>query len=81
MAKQKYVIPVTYEMTGVITIEAESPDEAIDIALENVDMIPLPDDPAYVDGSFTVETDADLVEANTADAKKRGKYPNIFVPS
>lgn len=81
MAKQKYVIPVTYEMTGVITIEAESPDEAIDIALDNVDALPLPNGAVYVDGSYTVETDTDLVEANTADAKKRGKYPNVFVPS
>ena len=41
MTKRKYVIPVSYEMTGLITIEAESASEAAEIAEEQIDKLPL----------------------------------------
>ena len=79
--KQKYVIPVSYEMAGSITIEATSIDEAISIAENHTDELPLPDDAEYIDGSYTVGTEEDVVDVMTKDAAKQNKYPQLFIPS
>ena len=48
-----YRIPCTWEMYGVLEIEADSLDEAIAIAED--DDTDLPCDDHYVDGSFEVD--------------------------
>lgn len=53
-----YKIPCTWEMYGILEIEANSLDEAKAIALE--DSSPLPDEKNYVDGSFQID-DEDLI--------------------
>lgn len=49
-------IPVTWEMYGCVRIEAETLEEAMAIAEDPDGMIPLPDDGAYVDSSWTLSS-------------------------
>lgn len=57
MAKIK--LPVTWEICGIVEIEAESIDEAMEKFDEDIDYIPLPiHNGEYVDGSFNL-TDRD----------------------
>ena len=48
----KIKLPVTWEVCGIVEIEANSIEEAIDYFNENCDNIELPKDGEYVDGSF-----------------------------
>ena len=48
-----YKIPVSWEEYGVITILADTLDEAIDKVCDPD--IPLPKDSSYIEGSFRVE--------------------------
>ena len=50
----KFAVAVSWEVCGVMDIEAESLDEAIRIAKEDQDL-PLPDGD-YIDGSFLVDS-------------------------
>lgn len=52
--KKKFKLPVTWEMYGIVEVEAESLEAALDYFNENSDNIPLPDDKEYVDASFTL---------------------------
>lgn len=56
--KKMWKIPVTWEMYGTVWYEADTIDEAIEKALN--DDGPLPEG-EYVDGSFTVSEDADII--------------------
>ena len=48
----KIKLPVTWEVCGIVEVEANSIEEAIDYFNENCDNIKLPKDGEYVDGSF-----------------------------
>lgn len=48
----KFNLPVTWEVCGMVEIEADTLEEAVDIFNADPDSIPLPDDYDYVDGSF-----------------------------
>ena len=48
-----YEIPCTWEVYGTVEIEADSLEEAIELAER--DDSPMPDDSDYVDGSFQVD--------------------------
>ena len=50
-------LPVTWEVCDFVTIEADSIDEAIEKFKETEDDIPLPTEPDYVDGSFSLSTE------------------------
>ena len=50
-----YEIPCTCEVYGTVEIEADSLEEAIELAER--DDSPMPDDSDYVDGSFQVDRD------------------------
>ena len=50
-----YEIPCSWEVYGTIEIEADSLEEAIELAER--DDSPMPDDSDYVDGSFQVDRD------------------------
>lgn len=52
ISKKKFKLPVTWEMCGVVEIEAESLEDAIEYFDDNINHIPLPKDFEYVDGSF-----------------------------
>lgn len=54
-------IPVTWEVYGMVEIEAETLDEAMSIARDDDGVIPLPEGD-YVDGSWRLtEEDGELV--------------------
>lgn len=56
-----YKIPVSWECYGEIEIEAKSPKEALAKAIRDEDILELPD-AGYVDGSFKIENDIELVK-------------------
>jgi hypothetical protein len=60
--KKHWKIPVTWEMYGVVEIEAESLEQAIDIFDATYDEIPLPYIDTYVDGSF-IREDLETIES------------------
>lgn len=55
MAKIK--IPVTWEMSGFVEVNADSIEAGINYFEENSDRIPLPENGEYVDGSFALSCD------------------------
>ena len=59
-----YEIPCTWEGYGTMEVEANSLEEAIELAER--DDSPMPDDSDYVDGSFQV--DRDIAEEINKDA-------------
>ena len=48
----KIKLPVTWEVCGMIEIEADSIEDAVNKFDENIDFISLPSNGEYVDGSF-----------------------------
>lgn len=52
---RKFKIPVSWEMYGFVTVEAEDLEQAIEMA--EADCIPLPSDEesSYIDGSWRVD--------------------------
>jgi hypothetical protein len=52
-----YVLPVTWEVCGTVTVQAKSPKEAIVYFKENSDYMPLPCNAEYVDDSFMLSDD------------------------
>ena len=55
---RKFKIPVSWEVCGIVEVEAQDIDEAIEIARDEEGVIPLPTDSDYIDGSWRV-SDAD----------------------
>ncbi len=68
--KKTYSIPVVWSMYGHVEVEAESVDEAIDLAQDEK----LPLDGDYLEGSFVVDEDA--MEQTRRD-EKRGLYGGV----
>lgn len=52
----KIRLPVSWEVCGMVEIEANTINEAMDIFEKTQDHIPLPNDFDYVDGSFDLTT-------------------------
>lgn len=52
--KKKWKVPVSWEMCGIAEIEAETLEDALEQVQYHLDEVPLPDDSAYVDGSFSL---------------------------
>ena len=53
--KKDYVIPVSWEVYSTITVSANSMEEALKFAKENIAVIPLCADNEYVDGSYLID--------------------------
>lgn len=55
-------IPVVWQMMGTVTVEADTLEEAIEIAKDDEGVIPLPDDGTFLDGSWEVDcSDEDYI--------------------
>lgn len=54
----KFKVVVTYEMCGIMEVEAESLEDAIDKVENDEEYDYLPSDADYIDGSFNVDVDA-----------------------
>jgi hypothetical protein len=50
-----YKVPVVFQMYGYVEMEAESIDDAVKKVHNNIDIIPLPADASYVEGSFEID--------------------------
>ena len=53
----KIKLPVTWEVCGLVEIEANSIEEAVEYFNQNSSDIELPENPEYVDGSFALSGD------------------------
>ena len=68
----KFYLPVTWEEYGVVTVEADSIESAIEYFIEHVDDIDTPDEKFYVDGSFRLTTE------NIEDVKAMHEYEDTL---
>lgn len=50
----KIKLPVSWEVSGFVEVEADSIEKAMEYFEENVDSFSLPNDWEYVDGSFAL---------------------------
>jgi len=65
---KKITLPVTWEVNGVVYIEAESVEAAIEYFNKNSDHIPLPKEFEYTDSSFTLaDSDPEFVKLYNCD--------------
>lgn len=55
--------PVTWTVGGTVTITADTLEEAMKIAKDENEEIPLPDDGEYVSSSWSVDEDIDMVRS------------------
>ena len=59
---KKWKIPVTWEVFGNVVVEADTLAEAMHIARDEEEILPLPDESDYVDGSWRItEEDEDFI--------------------
>lgn len=56
-AKNEYVIPVCWEVSGKVRVQANSLQEAYEYVEKNLDNIPLDDDEEYSEGSYQISVD------------------------
>lgn len=63
--KKKFLLPVSYTVSGYIRIEADNPEQAIQLAADNIDKLPTVPSPEYVSDSYSIETDPDTVQLMT----------------
>lgn len=59
--KKTFKIPVSYECSGFVKIEAETLEQAIEIFDIIEDEIPLPLEEEYIDGSFKRSEDEEFI--------------------
>ena len=57
-----FKIPVQYEVYGEVEVEASSLEEAIQYAKNNIEDLPLADEPEYIDGSYQINDDMNLIK-------------------
>ena len=55
LKKQKFEIPVSYLLCGMVEVEACIFNEALEYAKEHIDELPLPKNPGYVEGSYQID--------------------------
>ena len=61
-SQKTWNIPVSWEMCGVIQVSAPTLEEAIEMARDGDDEIPLPGNSDYVDGSWdAMQEDEDVI--------------------
>lgn len=54
---KEWRIPVTWSVCGIITVNAATLEEAMHIARDDENVIPLPTDSDYIDGSWELSHD------------------------
>lgn len=57
---KEWKIPVSWESSALIRVEANTLEEAMKIARDDDGIIPLPDDWDYVDGSWSLSEEDEL---------------------
>ena len=59
--KKSFNVVVEYAMYGTISVEAENLEEAIKFAEDNIDELPLPYEPEYIDGSYKIDKESTIL--------------------
>ena len=59
--KKSFNIAVEYAVYGTISVEAENLEEAIKFAEDNIDELPLPDEPKCIDGSYKIDKESTIL--------------------
>lgn len=78
MSEKEFIIPISYEVYSTVIVKgAKSLEEARNLVDENLDMIPLPRNPEYIDGSYKIDADSEEDLANAQDYKTRGVLMNV----
>lgn len=49
-----FKIPVEYKVWGTVEVEAETMEEALEYARNNINTLELPDEPEYVEDSYVI---------------------------
>lgn len=57
----EFLIPVEWTVYGTVMVEAKTLEDAIEWAKNNSDEINLPDESSYMNGSFVINDDEDLI--------------------
>lgn len=71
----RYTIPVSWEVYATVTIEgAKNLADALRIAEEYIDDLPLATEPDYIDGSFKIEVENDDELLDAQDYMRYGAY-------
>ena len=66
-----WVIPVTWEVCGKVSVKANTLQEAMTIARDEAGEVPLPDESDYVDGSWQLSSeDEAYIRCCLNDSKK-----------
>lgn len=61
--EKSFLIPVSWTVYSTIRVEADSLEEALDTALRKCDRIPISSECEYVDASYVIENDIDMLKA------------------
>ena len=56
-ANNEFIIPVSWSVSELLKVQANSLEEAYQYVEENMDEIPLGDEPEYIDGSYEINGD------------------------
>ena len=59
--KKSFNIAVEYAVYGTISVEAENLEEAIKFAEDNIDELPLPDEPKCIYGSYKIDKELTIL--------------------
>ena len=59
--KKSFDVVLEYAMYGTISVEAENLEEAIKFAENNIDELPLPYEPEYIDGSYKIDKESTIL--------------------
>lgn len=52
-----FKIPVEYKVWGLVEVEAENAEQALNYAKYNIVDLPLPNDPEYIEDSYVIAAD------------------------
>ena len=59
--KKSFNVVVKCVIYGTINVEAENLEEAIKFAEDNIDELPLPYEPEYIDGSYKIDKESTIL--------------------
>lgn len=57
----KFRVPVEWSVYDFVEVESDNFEEAIKYVIDNRDMIPLGTEPEYIDGSYKINSEDDIV--------------------
>ena len=57
----KFRVPVEWSVYDFVEVESDNFDEAIKYVIDNRDIIPLGTEPEYIDGSYKISSEDDIV--------------------